>query len=347
MTDINWIYPNDNIIFLFPTLNNKLSSHRMEQNVFNDYLPLNTNNTMASAATAAAAATASASASTSSSSTHSTHSTHSSHSTHSTHSIHSSPPTTPTARHHKQHLFIFKRTALRSDSELNGYYKQIVAYSASNRKSTVLTSGKFEVTNIIDFDTANKILYFMATPFDKSGERHLYHIELNITNLDDKIVLSANSAVCITCKRLNDTRASAWSTATSLDTYQYLASKIINKSNNNNTNNFDSTDNKINTNIQKCLYNNIYFSTKFTYFVQECMGRDFPYIHLVDKQKEMKLLQFSNGRIMRQKLLEFALPKQISFNVEIKHGYNARVRLFFPPGMNEDDDVAYPLILNM
>lgn len=96
-----------------------------------------------------------------------------------------------------------------------------------------------------------------------------------------------------------------------------------------------------------CLYNKIHFSKDFSYYVQECLGPATPSVYLVETSSMMKIMVLHNGDLLRSRLAQLAIPQIRTVSVEIRHGFHAQVRLFLPPGMKEEEEVAFPLIVHM
>lgn len=250
--------------------------------------------------------------------------------------------------------FMLKRLPVR-DGE-HGYYRHVVFVSTSDMRTIPLTMGRFEVTEIISWDEQNEIVYFMAAPPMKPGERHLYKInlKLNITENPNRIYVTPSEPTCLTCdnnnfnlqpiKNLNaehvqqpetivNTFIDIPMTTIEPDPFEDLFSMIDDK--------------KEPTTPNNCLYNKIYFSRDYSYYVQECLGPDSPSIYAVDTVTNMKVFVLNNGDILRQRVKQLAMPQLRTFNVEIRHGFMAQVRLFLPPGMKEEEDIAFPLVLHL
>lgn len=246
--------------------------------------------------------------------------------------------------------FMLKRLPVR-DGE-HGYYRHVVFVSTSDMRTVPLTMGRFEVTKILGWDENNEIVYFMAAPELKPGQRHLYKIDLklNITESPNRIYVTSSQPICLTCnpnniklRELNNNKNHK---------------KIVEQYNLHNNNATDAngtlliTDESENASDfdeipNNCLYNKIYFSHDFSYYVQECLGPDTPSIYLVETKTNTKALILNNGDVLRNRVAQLAIPQMRSFSVEIRHGFHAQVRLFLPPGMKEDEDIAFPLILQM
>lgn len=239
--------------------------------------------------------------------------------------------------------YLLKRLPVR-DGE-HGHFRHVVFISSLDRRPVPLTMGRFEVTEIVGWDETNEIVYFMAAPEKRPGERHLYKIslKLNMTK-SNRTYITSTQPTCLTC----DNTASTF--------------KLINGGGGGGgdgaeRNLTDATDNDGDDddddecsgyNIPKnCLYNRIYFSKDFSYYVQECLGPESPSVYLVETQSNTKIYILNAGVNLRHKLEQLALPQIRTFSVEIRHGFHAQVKLFLPPGMREDEEVAFPLILHM
>ncbi|XP_055384711.1 inactive dipeptidyl peptidase 10 [Condylostylus longicornis] len=218
--------------------------------------------------------------------------------------------------------FLLKRLPVR-DGE-NGHFRQVVLYSLEEARTIPLTIGRSEVTKIIGWDLANNLIYYIAAPERKPGERHLYKISINIkmSDVTNRTYVNQSSPICLTCKAVN---------------YQPFLTKDEN-----------STDKDCAIQSSKeCLYNEIYFSKDYSYYIQECLGPDVPSVHVVESESNqiVKILTISED--LRSKLGQLALPQIRTFSVEIRHGFQAQVRLYLPPGMKEDEEIAFPLILQI
>lgn len=193
--------------------------------------------------------------------------------------------------------------------------------------------------------------YAIATSESKPGERHLYRVG------------DANSSLpwqCLTCpQHLEDSvtfPSSEFSTAETNSLYasetyfQPINSSLSEKLRDNTSQpmklslpNVALDDN--NTNIEICLYNRIMFSPDFRYYIQECLGPTPPFVNLYETATNSKIMVLDSGSSIRSKLNQLAQPQFRTFEVEIEDGYNAQIKLLLPPGMRENEDIMFPLIL--
>lgn len=225
---------------------------------------------------------------------------------------------------------MLKRLPVR-DGE-HGYYRQVVFVSMSDMRTVPLTMGRFEVTEILGWDESNEIqiVYFMATPKLIPGQRHLYQINLtlNVTRKSNRIFISSTVPVCMTCDN-------------GAHTFRLMSNS---SGGNMSTDDWENPGGEIPNN---CLYNQIYFSKDYSYYVQECLGPATPSVYLVETSSLTKVMVLHSGDLLRSRLSQLAIPQIRTVSVEIKDGFHAQVRLFLPPGMKEEEEVAFPLIIHM
>uniref|UniRef100_A0A1I8PFL3 Venom dipeptidyl peptidase 4 n=1 Tax=Stomoxys calcitrans TaxID=35570 RepID=A0A1I8PFL3_STOCA len=225
--------------------------------------------------------------------------------------------------------YLLKRLPVR-DGE-HGHFRHVVFTSSLDRRTVPLTMGRFEVTEIVGWDEDKEIVYFMAAPEKRPGERHLYKIslKLNVTKTN-RTYITSSQPTCLTCDntpstfRLRNGRPAMEPEDVDEDEVDLVY--VIPKN---------------------CLYNKVYFSKDFSYYVQECLGPESPSVYLVETQNNLKTLVLNAGDSLRNRLLQYAVPQIRTFNVEIRHGFHAQVKLYLPPGMKEDEEVAFPLILQI
>ncbi|XP_045623531.1 venom dipeptidyl peptidase 4 isoform X2 [Procambarus clarkii] len=78
-----------------------------------------------------------------------------------------------------------------------GNFKHINIRKSSDKTLIPLTTGTYEVVDILSWDQTNHIIYFTAAPAGKPGQRHIYYVgDLNSTQ--------PKQAYCITCGFKND-----------------------------------------------------------------------------------------------------------------------------------------------
>lgn len=252
---------------------------------------------------------------------------------------------------------MLKRLPVR-DGE-NGYFRHLVFVSTTDMRTIALTQGRYEVTEIVGWDEKNEVAYFMATPVMKPSQRHLYNIslKLNITENMNRIYLTSSQPICLTCETNNLKLQQIKNVPAVVEPIQpSLPDLLINENNEKNLtfldmlqDHFLDGNNEVDENRipNNCLYNKIHFSKNFSYYVQECLGPEVPSIYLVETSTNTKIALLNGGDTLRKRIMQLAIPQVRTFSVEIRHGFLAQVRLFLPPGMKEDEDIAFPLVLHM
>ncbi|XP_058063237.1 inactive dipeptidyl peptidase 10 [Anopheles bellator] len=266
---------------------------------------------------------------------------------------------TPRVEPSPRPLYMVKRLNVRDGS--HGYYRHLVLVQLGTKRTITLTMGQFEVTEIVGYDARRGLVYFMAAPYHKPGQRHLYKIPLGLDQLtgapladgtdepdgggatggggshhhpatgnassDVQPLRMFGSAVpyCVTCgsgRPPPATDADGESTGGGAG----RGGKPL---------------------PNNCLYNRVTFNDDYTYFVQECLGPDSPSTYLIEASTERRLRVLNDGNELRDQLAQLAKPQIMTFSVQIKYDFNAQVKLFLPPGVKEDDDLQLPLILHI
>lgn len=240
--------------------------------------------------------------------------------------------------------FLFKRLPVRDGP--NGFFRHIVFVSAADQRTLPLTVGRFEVTELVAWDQRNQTLYFMASPVQKAGERHLYRLRVRFNRTGSgapaqrqhrhRMFVCASRPACMTCNN-------------AASTYRLVAVRRGASGDPNDTTAAPSTPatSTPETVPNNCLYNRVRLSAGFGHYVLECLGPESPAAYLVRAATMHKQLVLDGGDELRQTLKGLALPQSYTLDVEIRDGFHAQVRLLLPPGLREDEDVAFPLVLHV
>ncbi|XP_002055619.3 inactive dipeptidyl peptidase 10 isoform X3 [Drosophila virilis] len=235
--------------------------------------------------------------------------------------------------------YLLKRLPVR-DGE-HGHYRHVVFISSLDRRPVPLTMGRFEVTEIVGWDERHEIVYFMAAPERRPGERHLYKIslKLNVTETN-RTYITSTQPTCLTCDNTESTyrlhrarniNAAEWQRG---ERWEEIVARL-------------EPDDCIYDIPKNCLYNRVQFSRDYSYYVQECLGPEAPSVYLVETSSNEKIFVLNAGDVLRHRLSQLAIPQTRTFSVEIRHGFHAQVRLYLPPGMREEEEVAFPLVLHV
>ncbi|XP_035774892.1 uncharacterized protein LOC118457414 isoform X2 [Anopheles albimanus] len=266
-----------------------------------------------------------------------------------------------------KHLYMLKRLNVRDGS--HGYYRHLVLVLLGTKRTITLTMGQFEVTEILGYDERRRLVYFMAAPYHKPGQRHLYKIPLG---LDQETVATLDGAAAAT-----EEGASSDGTGSGGDGQRYSNRAGTNANTSDvmllrpygsavpycvtcGSGRRGSTEPSSEANgdggdggyagdkqANNCLFNRVVFNEDYTYYVQECLGPDSPSTYLVEAASERKVRVLNDGNELREQLAQLAKPQILTFSVQIKYDFNAQVKLFLPPGVKEDDDLQLPLILHV
>uniref|UniRef100_A0A182VVH4 Peptidase S9 prolyl oligopeptidase catalytic domain-containing protein n=1 Tax=Anopheles minimus TaxID=112268 RepID=A0A182VVH4_9DIPT len=262
----------------------------------------------------------------------------------------SPPPTTPPVPTMPRHLYMLKRLNVRDGS--HGYYRHLVLVLLGTKRTITLTMGQFEVTEIVGYDERRGLVYYMAAPYHKPGQRHLYKIPLGLEQMASMTGSGASAS-----------GGSGTSFDTNADTGRpgHNASDVLllrpfgsavpycvtcGRGPSDGSDGDDSGDSP-SKRPNNCLFNRVSFNDDYTYFVQECLGPESPSTYLVEAGSERKVRILNDGNELREQLVQLAKPQIMTFSVQIKYDFNAQVKLFLPPGVKEDDDLQLPLILHI
>lgn len=242
--------------------------------------------------------------------------------------------------------YILKRIPIRVGK--SGVFRHLVARKISNIKNNnnkirryILSFGKFEVTEIIDYNVKNDTIFYMATMENRPGYRHFYQLKLSFNITNGNIFLMAGDPICLTCQNSIEKREINYYNPPNLDFGSELHGKLDMHINHSTI--LDSTETDIKP---TCLFNKVHISPLFKYYIQECLGPNTPASFIIDLQTNAKVLTWNNGFELLQMLSKFATPSIKKFSVLVKNGFEAQVKLYLPPNLDEDQDLAYPLILN-
>lgn len=226
------------------------------------------------------------------------------------------------------------------------YSRHVVFVSASgnDRRTVALTMGQFEVTELLGWDEPSEMVFFMAAPYQRPGERHLYRVRvsLNVTRAaPNRVFVRASPPMCLTCDN-------------GAHTFRLPAVVTYTEPATNDTDHDNETGQAAPAGERaepvipnNCLYNRVHLSPDYAYYVQECLGPEVPSVYLVETRTRQKVAVLHAGDLLRQRVATVARPQIQVFQVEIRHGFHAQVRLMLPPGMRVDEDVAFPLILHV
>uniref|UniRef100_A0A336M1A4 Venom dipeptidyl peptidase 4 n=2 Tax=Culicoides sonorensis TaxID=179676 RepID=A0A336M1A4_CULSO len=233
-----------------------------------------------------------------------------------------------------------------------GHFKQLIHVEISRKKITPLTHGRSEVNKIVYWDQTHNYVYFLGTPQHYPSQQHLYRADA----LPPKSGAAVRPPVCLTCEHVVDEDE---------DEEIKGAIKLVTVSDGWD----DDGEIEITTKTPKhgekrkqtqligntaCLYHNVIFPPEQSNFALfECLGPDIPTSAIYrifpdedDHPLQLMKLLINNTRL-KQKMSRTALPQVKTYPVMISGGYYARVRLYLPPGLREDEITRYPMVVNI
>jgi dipeptidyl aminopeptidase/acylaminoacyl peptidase len=96
-----------------------------------------------------------------------------------------------------------------------------------------------------------------------------------------------------------------------------------------------------------CLYNKVTFSPDNRFLVRECLGPGVPTVTLHSTPDGRLLNILDNSTALKEKVAEVGFPLIRIFSVKVSDGYIAPVKLYLPPGLREDEEFKFPLVLHL
>ncbi|XP_052125310.1 venom dipeptidyl peptidase 4 [Frankliniella occidentalis] len=174
---------------------------------------------------------------------------------------------------------------------------------------TFLTSGNVTVLGVLGWDEDRDYLYYLQTELQEPGHRQVFRVSAP-GGSSNRVVASAPE--CLTCKLPADPDKA-----------------LLGKD---------------------CTYGGALFSKKFTYGVLSCLGPDPAYYALYSVQgtpagKPALIRMWEDNADLRARLATRLRPDFYDDWVPVEGGFNARVRLYLPPGMDKSGATKYPLLV--
>ncbi|XP_047520693.1 inactive dipeptidyl peptidase 10 isoform X2 [Pieris napi] len=213
-----------------------------------------------------------------------------------------------------------------------GVWKHAVLLGKDSRNT--LTQGSFEITQLVGWDEQRRYLYVIGTAVERAGERHVYRVRVPRDGWPP-------APRCLTCP--NTLPDEDTSPTTDHTDYDNVTSSLPSWPTSTVLPHVADENDSLPT---ECLYNRVYFSRNFSYYVQECLGPGPPAIFLCS-MSGTRLTVLHDGQPLRQHVAALASPHIKVFRVEVQAHREARVRLFLPPGLRDTDDLPLPLVLHV
>ncbi|KAG5877789.1 hypothetical protein JTB14_027673, partial [Gonioctena quinquepunctata] len=95
-----------------------------------------------------------------------------------------------------------------------------------------------------------------------------------------------------------------------------------------------------------CTYGSASFSKHHSYYVRGCLGPIPPNIAIVNTDDPNDVFIWEENKSLRENLTLKAMPIVRDLLIPINNNFNARVRLFFPPNLDENSSKKYPAVVN-
>ncbi|XP_035703535.1 inactive dipeptidyl peptidase 10 isoform X2 [Folsomia candida] len=254
-----------------------------------------------------------------------------------------------------------------------GYFRHVVWLDISSRKEIPITRGPFEVTEIVAWDQASQYIYFIAAPQGAPGQRHLYRASeksSNSTVISAPLCMSciANSSVSKVVKKyqtgpqfLRDELVELVTSNGSQETSRSpspppsgaeegsMQTMLVTVNVTSASPNASSVtiSKRMLLRLSPCLYNKVTFSSDNRFFVRECLGPGVPFVTLHTAPLGRLLYVLDNNTALKQEVADLGLPVIRTFSVEVSDGYKAPVKLYLPPGLREEEEFKFPLVLHV
>ncbi|KAH0539481.1 inactive dipeptidyl peptidase 10 [Cotesia glomerata] len=191
------------------------------------------------------------------------------------------------------------------------HFTHIKHVELTQQRVAVLSHGRYEVSEILAWDSRAHLVYYLGTRERKPGQKHLYVVRDPTT--DDPRRLEP---LCITCD-LGDV---LWSSRFYYTNCTHFGASVS-----------PSTE------------------TRQGYYVLHCEGPGLPLagVHSVTNHKMVRVLY--DSRVQHaDRLAQLALPTRRSFEVPLPQGWRAQVQLQLPPSWREElRDAAFPVLVEV
>nr|XP_012223652.1 PREDICTED: dipeptidyl peptidase 4 isoform X4 [Linepithema humile] len=205
--------------------------------------------------------------------------------------------------------FLLLATVQEGDKE---HFTHIKHVTLTQQRIAVLSHGRYEVSEILAWDTKAHLVYYLATREKRPGQRHLYVVRDPAAE-DPRHF----EPLCVTC----DLGEVLWSSRFYYTNCTHFGASVSPP---------------INDDTQG-------------YYVLHCEGPGLPLagVHMTSSHKMVRVLY--DTRIQRaDKLSELALPIRRNFEVPLPQGWRAQVQLLLPPSWREElRDAAFPVLVEV
>ncbi|XP_011168172.2 inactive dipeptidyl peptidase 10 isoform X2 [Solenopsis invicta] len=205
--------------------------------------------------------------------------------------------------------FLFLATVQEGDKE---HFTHIKHVTLTQQRIAVLSHGRYEVSEILAWDTKAHQVYYLGTKENKPGQKHLYVVRDPAA--DDPRHFEP---LCVTCD-LGDV---VWNNRHFYENCTHFGASVS-----------PSIDNRT-----------------WGYYVLYCEGPGLPLagLHKTSTYKMIREL-YDTSRQRGAKLSQLALPISRNFEVPLPQGWQAHVQLLLPPSWREElRDAKFPVLIEV
>ncbi|XP_058801842.1 inactive dipeptidyl peptidase 10 isoform X3 [Phymastichus coffea] len=200
------------------------------------------------------------------------------------------------------------------------HFTHIKHVTLTQQRIAVLSHGRYEVSEILAWDTKSHLVYYLASKENSPGQKHLFSVKDPIADDPRRV-----EPYCVTCE-IGDLQ---WNSRLYYTNCSYFGASV----------NPPLGDEAAQPRDDE----------EFGYYVLYCNGPGLPLaaVHSMRSNRMVRVLY--DTRIQRAELMsQLALPKRQSFEVPLPQGWRAQVQLLLPPSWREElRDAAFPVLVEV
>lgn len=172
--------------------------------------------------------------------------------------------------------------------------------------------------------------YYTGAAEGKTSQQNIYKLQINGQKTD------RTSVECMTCSRMSKVASDLPEPERLVsDPPHPLPTKVAHAN-------------------SSCRYSNAYLSPSLEFYVHECLGPLVPYVEVRSLPTNRLVKSLQHNQQLRSDSMDKAFPRLMQLKVPL-HGDNppgkrnrpdfVTVELYLPPGLREDDNTIYPLLV--
>lgn len=213
----------------------------------------------------------------------------------------------------------------------------------------ISVSGEWLVLDPPVFDNSGKRMAFILNTLQSDGSKYPHINLLDLTQANP-------TPVALTSGKFTVSEIATWDSdedmvyfiSTIEDKPEQLHTQRVSAKTDGNPNNhtclscnYTTIDNK------KCEYCGASFSNNANYFALTCAGSGIPEATLFTKEGNKVLHLWEDNAAVRKELTNIAMPTSKLMRVPLSNGFNARVKLTLPYGVDTSGDTKYPMLVHV